>query len=72
MTSLKGAHTRNLSGNAVPKQDFKVPKRPSVLSKPEIHYTALIRLPFGRGDFVNPPQVHHLGMSQRDIKMLIS
>lgn len=72
ITSLKGAHTRNLSGNPVPKQDFKVPKRPSVLSKPEIHYTALIRLPFARGDFVDPPQVDWNATKDRALWKIIS
>lgn len=55
------AHSRKSSATNVPKQEStapkQAPKRQIAAQQTEIRYTALIRLPFPRGDFVDPPQV---------------
>ncbi|KAF2488872.1 hypothetical protein BU16DRAFT_623147 [Lophium mytilinum] len=71
MAGVKGIHTRNLSNPSAP-QDPRAQRRASVLSKPEIHFTAFIRLPFARGDFVDPPQVDWNATKDRALWKIIS
>ncbi|KAF2805341.1 uncharacterized protein BDZ99DRAFT_525044 [Mytilinidion resinicola] len=71
MAGTKGIHTRNMSNASAP-QDPRAQRRGSVLSKPEIHYTAFIRLPFARGDFVDPPQVDWNATKDRALWKIIS
>ncbi|OCK83130.1 hypothetical protein K432DRAFT_379772 [Lepidopterella palustris CBS 459.81] len=72
MTGMKGVHTRTLSGNAPSRPDSRTQKRPATLAKPEVHFTALIRLPFARGDFVDPPQVDWNATKDRALWKIIS
>ena len=54
-------HGRQASGSAIPPQpDAKGSKKHS--AEPDVHYTAFIRLPFARGDFVDPLPVFDCGM----------
>ena len=39
---------------------------------PNVHYTLLIRLPFPRGDFVDPPQVEWDASKDRKLWKIIS
>ncbi|KAI9689225.1 MAG: hypothetical protein M1822_000963 [Bathelium mastoideum] len=49
----RGSHGRQASGNPLPSQaEGKASKRHAADS--DVHYTAFIRLPFARGDFVDP------------------
>ncbi|KAF1809894.1 hypothetical protein P152DRAFT_460986 [Eremomyces bilateralis CBS 781.70] len=49
-----------------PKQSKKSP------SQPEVHFTTLIRLPFDRGDFVDPPQVQWDAAKDKSLWKVIS
>jgi len=51
--AVKARHTRTSSGTSSPAK-----KQPTVSSPPprRIHYSVIIRLPFPRGDFIDPPQ----------------
>ncbi|KAF1992310.1 hypothetical protein K402DRAFT_443123 [Aulographum hederae CBS 113979] len=53
--AVKSLHTRQMSGSSSPKPDPKPSKK--LPAQPDVHYTLLVRLPFARGDFVEPPQV---------------
>ncbi|KAK4969826.1 hypothetical protein LTR66_011666 [Elasticomyces elasticus] len=65
----KTAHSRSQSGIAVA-QDVRSPhKQPS---PPSVHYTCLIRLPFPRGDFEDPPQVEWDAVKDRALWKIIS
>ncbi|KAK4983933.1 hypothetical protein LTR66_008662 [Elasticomyces elasticus] len=60
---------RSQSGNVVA-QDVRTPhKQPS---PPSVHYTCLIRLPFPRGDFEDPPQVEWDAVKDRALWKIIS
>lgn len=49
--------TGQLSNNALGINAPPSPAHKSAPSDPSVHYTCFIRLPFCRGDFVDPPQV---------------
>jgi hypothetical protein len=49
--------TGQLSNNALGINAPPSPAHKSAPAEPSVHYTCFIRLPFARGDFVDPPQV---------------
>ncbi|KAF2435676.1 hypothetical protein EJ08DRAFT_645374 [Tothia fuscella] len=73
-TAVKAQHARNSSGTASPRTDSKASKKqPTAPSPaPNVHYTLLIRLPFARGIFVDPPQVEWDANKDKRLWKLIS
>ncbi|KAF2839179.1 hypothetical protein M501DRAFT_954368 [Patellaria atrata CBS 101060] len=67
----KGTHSRKPSANLAPKAETKTPKRQPP-PEPEVHYTVLIRLPFARGDFVDPPLVEWDAAKDKQLWKIIS
>ncbi|KAF2460423.1 hypothetical protein BDY21DRAFT_413422 [Lineolata rhizophorae] len=66
----KGSHGRNPSGN-VPRGDMRPTKRQAPV-EPDVHYTMLIRLPFARGDFIDPPPVEWDANKDKQLWKIIS
>ncbi|KAF2104715.1 hypothetical protein NA57DRAFT_70922 [Rhizodiscina lignyota] len=72
---FKPTHSRNPSNVApVPvRSDSRASKKPDKQpAGPEVHYTLLIRLPFPRGDFVDPPQVEWDAVKDQALWEIIS
>lgn len=58
--AVKARHARNSSGTSSPRPDARpAKKQPDPPSPPprRVHYNLIIRLPFPRGDFADPPQI---------------
>lgn len=58
--SRKASHSRHPSSSSLQHNDARSSVQPPASTaggRPQVHYTCLIRLPFARGDFVDPPIV---------------
>lgn len=58
--AVKARHSRTSSGRSSPRPDARpAKKQPDPPAPPprRVHYNLIIRLPFSRGDFIDPPQI---------------
>lgn len=74
---VKPPHSRHASSATIPQAQQETSKpsspRPAPIdNKPDVHYTVFIRLPFARGDFVDPEPVEWDGVKDRALWKIVS